>query len=40
MTEPPGITGRVNFVILVALTVPITVSYWRMRRSRSKAAPG
>ena len=29
---PPGITGRVNFVILVTLTVPITVSYWRMRQ--------
>ena len=39
MTEPPGITARVNFVILVALTVPIAVSYWRMRRSRLKAAP-
>ncbi|WP_420610181.1 DUF2784 domain-containing protein [Candidatus Poriferisodalis sp.] len=36
---PPGITGRVNFVILVTLTVPITVSYWRMRRSRLTTAP-
>ena len=35
---PPGITGRVNFVILVTLTVPITVSYWRMRKAGSLAA--
>ena len=27
-------TERVNFVILVTLTVPITISYWRMRKSR------
>lgn len=35
---PPGITGRVNFVILVALTAPITVSYWRLRKTGSSAA--
>ena len=35
---PPGITGRVNFVILVTLTVPITVSYWRMPKTDSSAA--
>ena len=35
---PPGITGRVNFVILITLTVPITVSYWRMRKARSTSA--
>lgn len=35
---PPGVTGRVNFVILLALTVPITISYWRMRKARSTAA--
>ncbi|WP_420436489.1 DUF2784 domain-containing protein [Candidatus Poriferisodalis sp.] len=32
---PPGINGRVNLVILVTLTVPITASYWRMRKGRS-----
>ncbi|MDE0497012.1 MAG: DUF2784 domain-containing protein [Acidimicrobiaceae bacterium] len=31
---PSGITGRVNFVILVALTVPITVGYWRLIKRR------
>ena len=31
---PPGINGRVNLIILITLTVPITVSYWRMSRSR------
>ena len=31
---PPGITGRVNFVILVTLTVPITVGYWRLIKRR------
>ncbi len=35
---PPGITGRVNLVILVTLTVPITVSYWRMRKTGFTAA--
>ncbi len=35
---PPGITGRVNLVILVTLTVPITVSYWRMRKASFTAA--
>ncbi|WP_420446489.1 DUF2784 domain-containing protein [Candidatus Poriferisodalis sp.] len=35
---PPGINGRVNFVILVCLTVPITISYLRMRKSSSTAA--
>ena len=35
---PPGINGRVNFVILVTLTVPITISYWRMRMPGPTAA--
>lgn len=31
---PPGITGRVNFLILITLTVPIAVGYWRIIRHR------
>ena len=30
---PRGITGRVNSVILAALVIPVTVSYWRLMRS-------
>ncbi|WP_419912107.1 DUF2784 domain-containing protein [Candidatus Poriferisodalis sp.] len=28
-----GITGRVNSVILLALVIPVVVSYWRLIRS-------
>lgn len=31
---PPGITGRVNSVILLVLAVPITVACWRLGRLR------
>ena len=30
---PRGITGRVNSVILLALVIPILVSYWRLLRN-------
>ncbi|WP_419842037.1 DUF2784 domain-containing protein [Candidatus Poriferisodalis sp.] len=31
---PPGIDGRVNLLILVALTVPNAAGYWRLLRSK------
>ncbi|WP_423917714.1 DUF2784 domain-containing protein [Candidatus Poriferisodalis sp.] len=36
---PSGIDGRVNFVMLLALTVPNALSYWRLSRSRAPKAP-
>ncbi len=42
LVEPiyrPGINGRVNFVLLASLIVPITISYWRLRKT-SHATPG
>ena len=36
---PSGIDGRVNFVMLLALTVPNALSYWRLSRSRAPKVP-
>jgi len=33
-----GITGRVNSVILLALVIPVLVSYWRLARGAAGAS--